>query len=93
MMSPIIMRGFKDENGSWKIICMCRRNGFSARFGTWAMSTAPPSPTRKRIAPALGCRARTMQRDTVVLPQPLSPTSDSVSPFSMWKETPSTART
>ena len=34
-----------------------------------------------------------MQREVVVLPQPLSPTSDSVSPRSMVKLTSSTART
>jgi ABC transporter substrate binding protein len=35
--------------------------------------------------------ARRMQRAAVVLPQPLSPTSPSVSP-SMWKSTPSDVR-
>ena len=50
-------------------------------------------PVRKRISPAVGTTARRMQRAVVVLPQPLSPTSESVSPSSRWKVTSSTART
>ena len=46
-----------------------------------------------KISPAVGSMARRMQRAVVVLPQPLSPTRPSVSPSSMWKSTPSTART
>ena len=43
---------------------------------------------RGRRRARAGCSAT-----TVVLPQPLSPTSASVSPRAMWKLTPSTART
>ena len=41
--------------------------------------------------PAVMSNRRRMQRPTVDLPQPDSPTSDSVSPLSMLKDTPSTA--
>ena len=30
MLAPIGVRGSSDANGSWKMICMRRRNGFSS---------------------------------------------------------------
>jgi hypothetical protein len=47
----------------------------------------PPS----RIVPAVGSTSFSIDFPTVDFPQPLSPTSPSVSPASTWKETPSTA--
>ena len=51
--------------------------------------SAPP----KRIVPAVGSSSRSTARPTVVLPQPDSPTSPSVSPGMTWSETSSTAFT
>ena len=93
MISAMVMRGLSEENGSWKIICICRRSGRSALRGSRATSISAPFSARKRISPAVGAMARRMQREVVVLPQPDSPTSDSVSPRSMVKLTSSTART
>ncbi len=93
MMSRTFMRGFRDENGSWKIICSSRRSGRSCPFESFAMSTVSPVARRKRISPPVGSIARRMHRDVVVFPQPLSPTSASVSPSLMWNDTSSTART
>ena len=31
MIEPTVLRGFSDEYGSWKIICMSRRSGLSTR--------------------------------------------------------------
>src|SRR4051812_18511503 len=45
------------------------------------------------MVPALGLWAPRMQRVTVDLPQPDSPTTPRVSPWRMSKDTPSTART
>src|SRR5208282_4535410 len=50
------------------------------------------SPLSKTL-PAVGSTSRTMARPSVVLPQPLSPTSPSVSPGSRLKLTSSTAFT
>ncbi len=73
------MRGLSDEYGSWKIICIWRRSDRSRLLGTAATSMTSPLSER-RICPAVGVMALRMQRDVVVLPQPLSPTSESVSP-------------
>ena len=94
MMSMIVMRGLSEENGSWKIICICRRSGRSSAFGTLATSTWRPSSRAEADGTARSaCSARRMQREVVVLPQPDSPTSESVSPWRMSKLTSSTART
>ncbi len=51
----------------------------------------------KRIAPAIlpggSWISRRIDIEVTDLPQPLSPTTASVSPASMWKDRPSTART
>src|SRR5215510_5825292 len=47
----------------------------------------------RRILPAVGSISRSTVRPTVVLPQPDSPTSPSVSPAAIVKLTPSTANT
>src|SRR5688572_31735110 len=52
--------------------------------------TSRPS---KSICPEVGSVRRNKQRPTVDFPQPDSPTSPSVSPAKISKETPSTART
>ena len=85
-MSPARFRGLSEENGSWKMICICRRKGrissLPRRVTSWPSS---------RMVPAVGSIRRRMARPTVVLPQPISPTSPSVSPGPIVKLTSSTA--
>ncbi len=38
MIEPTVLRGFSDEYGSWKIICMSRRSGLSTVRDECAMS-------------------------------------------------------
>src|SRR5262245_48206313 len=92
-LSKMVMRGFSELNGSWKIIWICGRSGRRSARGSGARSTTWPSAARKRISPLDGAIARRMQRAVVVLPQPDSPTRPSVSPCSTAKLTSSTART
>src|SRR5262245_3118318 len=82
------IRGFSDEYGSWKTICMSRRASRMRRLEN--ASTFSP---RKRTSPDEGSMSRRMQRPVVVLPLPDSPTSPNVSPASMLKLTSSTAAT
>ncbi len=85
-MLPADMRGSSDENGSWKMICISRRNGRSSDFDSF--ETSLPS---SRISPLVGSTRRSSVRPTVDLPQPDSPTRPSVSPSLSENETPSTA--
>jgi hypothetical protein len=39
MIVPTVFRGFSDEYGSWKTICIWRRSGSSLRRLACAMST------------------------------------------------------
>jgi hypothetical protein len=86
MISPTRRRGLSEPNGSWKTICSCRRAERSAR---------PPRPTSSsspsRTEPAVGGCSCSSALPTVVLPQPDSPTSASVRPGEIARETPSTA--
>ena len=68
MIWPTVLRGFSDEYGSWKIICISRRSGRSWRCESFEMSR--PS---KRIVPPVGSRSRRISRAVVDLPQPDSP--------------------
>ncbi len=52
---PTVLRGFSDEYGSWKIICISRRSGRSERCEMREMSL--PS---KRIVPLVGSRRRSI---------------------------------
>ena len=56
-----------------------------------AAEKASRSSPFSRTAPAVGSIRRVTRRAVVDLPQPLSPTSPSVSPRRMWKSMPSTA--
>ena len=88
MICPTVMRGLSDEYGSWKITWILRRTPRMSAWFAWVMS-APP----KRIEPAVASSSLSTARPTVVLPQPDSPTSPSVSPAMTWIETSSTAFT
>ena len=73
---PTRLRGFSDACGSWKTIWISRRSAHRRR-----------DPARGDVLPREADRAgrrassRTRQRARVVLPQPDSPTSPSVSPL------------
>ena len=88
MIEPIVRRGFSEEYGSWKIICISRRSGLISLGESWEISC--PS---KRMEPDVGSSRRSTSRAVVDLPQPLSPTMPNVSPRLTSKDTPSTART
>jgi hypothetical protein len=83
-----VLRGFSEANGSWNTICMSRRSGW--RDFRFAVVMSWPS---KRICPALGSSSLIRVRASVVLPQPDSPTSPTVSPSCRVKLTSSTALT
>src|ERR1700687_406484 len=82
------MRRASEENGSWKMICICGRYGRSSLLPRCVMSR--PS---SRMVPAVGSIRRSTVRPTVDLPQPDSPTRPSVSRGAIENETPSTAKT
>ena len=88
MMKPTRLRGFSDAYGSWKIIVISRRIGRIAGRERRVMSR--PS---NMILPSVLSSSFTMQRASVDLPQPDSPTMPRVSPDLIVKETPSTAFT
>ncbi len=84
----MVMRGFSDAYGSWKMIWTSRRNALS--FEPRRLTISRPS---KKTSPPVGCSRRMMARPVVDLPQPDSPTSPRVSPFTTLNDTPSTAFT
>ena len=88
MMPPTVIRGLSDAYGSWKMICMSRRCRRMASL---------PNPNRstpsKSTCPAVASTSRSMSLPSVVLPQPLSPTTPKVSPRPIARSTPSTALT
>ena len=88
MIVPTVLRGFSDEYGSWKIICISRRRALSSS----PLIVAISRPANV-IEPLVGSVSRSSSRAVVDLPQPDSPTSPSVSPRRTSKETPSTALT
>ena len=92
MMSNTVMRGFNELKGSWKMNWIRLRNSTSSWPPSARMSrTAPWS--LNAISPVSGVSARMIIFETVVLPQPLSPTRPRHSPCSTVKLTSSTART
>ena len=74
----MLRRGFSDRYGSWKTICTRLRSGRSAPDGIVAMSRPLSAPSSTE--PPLGSIRRTMQRATVDLPEPDSPTMPRVWP-------------
>src|SRR5438270_840453 len=87
-MSPTVCRGSSDAYGSWKIIAMSRRSTRSRSPLLFVLS----SPLNVTV-PAVGSMGLTTVRPSVVLPDPDSPTSPSVSPALVSMSTPSTAWT
>ncbi len=74
-ISRTVIRGFSDAYGSWKTICMSRRTGRIC-LRLYAVMSAP----LKTIFPPVGSVSLMIVRPSVVLPQPDSPTTPSVSP-------------
>ena len=87
-MSRTVIRGLSEAYGSWKTIWMSRR---TARI-CFRLKPVMSSPS-KTIVPDVGSSSFMIVRPSVVLPQPDSPTTPSVSPARMPSVTPSTART
>src|SRR5579859_7819696 len=87
-MSPTVIRGSSEANGSWKIICIFRltRRSFDPR----SLVMSWPSKT---ILPAVTGSKAVIKRARVDFPHPDSPTRPSVSPRRISRSTPSTART
>jgi len=88
MIEPTRFRGLSDAYGSWNTICISRRIGRRSRRERCEMSRPSNS-----IFPSVSSCRRTMQRPSVDLPQPDSPTRPSVSPARMSNDTSSTACT
>ena len=85
MICPTDWRGESDPYGSWKTICISRRKGRSARDDVAWISWPANS-----MVPVLAW-SRKRARPSVVLPEPLSPTTPTVCPSRMASDTPSTA--
>ena len=79
--------GFSDESGFWNTMRTTRRN--SASFVT----SAPDCRRRTVTAPEVGASSLSKRRPSVVLPQPLSPTSARTSPPRTSRVTSSSACT
>ena len=86
-MSRTFMRGLSEENGSWNTTCTLPAQRSQLAGGHVV------DPLAVQIHLALGRLgySRRIALPTVDLPQPDSPTSDSVSPRLMSNVTPSTA--
>ena len=89
---PMLCSGLSEVIGSWKTIpATPPRRRCNSRSG--ACRTSMPSSVMEPagLDPAAGsnCRQDSAMTD---LPDPLSPTSATVSPVSTWKDTPSTTR-
>ena len=83
-----VFRLFSDAYGSWKTICISRRNRRSSRE-----ETPKRSVDSKWTPPEVGSSSRSSSRASVDLPEPDSPTSPTVSPRLSTSETSSTALT
>src|ERR1043165_1653686 len=66
---------------------MLRRRGGTCTPRSGAATSSPPI----EIVPPVGCSRPAMQRSVVVLPQPVGPSSTTISPATMRKLTSSTA--
>ena len=88
MTSLTGIRGLSEPTGSWKMICIRRRNRFRSLPSLAKMS----SPSIVAEPAVCGCSRMTV-RPSVDLPQPDSPTRPKTSPLLIENETSSTALT
>ena len=87
MIWRTVMRGLKEPKGSWKTICMRRRSGrMRLKVRPWIERSS------KVMGPSLDI-SRSSASASVVLPEPLSPTTPTVCPSRIESVTPSTAFT
>ena len=87
-LSPTVVRGFSEDNGSWNTMPIRRRNAFAARPRTRLMSASP-----MWTEPAVGAIRPVTARATVLFPEPDSPTRPSTSPGATCRLTPEAACT
>ena len=87
-MRRTVCRRLSAESGFWKTICSARTSA-DVRCASAGASSRPSSATE----PAVGSTMPSSVRANVVLPQPDSPTSPSVSPGQITVETPPSACT
>jgi hypothetical protein len=73
MICSTVCRGLSDDAGSWNTTCTCRRN--SRRAAPFACVTS--SPLSENV-PDVGSSRRATMRAVVDLPDPDSPTIESV---------------
>ncbi len=91
--APIFISGFSDVIGSWKIIAISLPHTSRIAARESPPISLPSNRTLpERMVPRGGSKPM-IERDRMVLPEPLSPTIPSALPRSSFKETPSTART
>ena len=88
MMPAAVMRGLSDEYGSWKMALMRLR----MERNSLPLSVLISTPSNFTSPSVCWCSCR-MQRPSVLLPLPLSPTRPSVSPRCIVSDTSSTALT
>ena len=86
MVSLTVFLGFKEENGSWKMICILVRI-----LLIWSFPSERISSPSNRISPSVGSTILKIARPVVDFPHPDSPTTPRVLPRSMVNDTSSTA--
>ena len=86
MIRPTVNEGLSEEKGSWNTACTrCRKSLSPSPFSA---STSLPS---KLISPEVGSISLSSMRAVVVLPEPDSPTIETVLPRGIFRETSFTA--
>src|SRR5436190_17142144 len=90
----MVSTGFSDVIGSWKIIEIASPRILRISASGSASRSRPSNSTRpSTVRPGGDAIKRRIDSDVTLLPQPDSPTMQSVSPRPTENETPSTART
>jgi hypothetical protein len=80
--------GIRLLNGSWNTTCTRLR-----KLRSWLIAMLSMRLPSRKTSPSVGSTRRRMALPTVLLPQPLSPTRESVSPLAIANPTSSTACT
>src|SRR5436190_8957126 len=90
---PIVSTGFRLVIGSWKIIAISLPRIWRSAESERPIRSRPSKSARPRVTLPLRARIPSSASEVTLFPQPDSPTSPSVSPGSIEKETPLTAWT
>ena len=88
---PMVSTGLSEVIGSWKTTASSGPRSLRSASGGRVARSRPPSITRPLSRARLGSNCR-MVRDSMVLPQPDSPTTPRVRPGARLRSTLSTAR-